>query len=177
MVYYDYRSTELQDLPVVLSAILKQLCQNRKDVPEGFLEAKRNSHPPSYLGNTECVRKLAQNFEEVFLVVDALDECLEEKRCQVIGFLQAFLETTSARIKIFVTSRREGDIVESFEDGRIPIIQIKAENVAGDILTYVSRETQRLRQGYGGKRLYVKDDALEEKIIETLTEKADGMYV
>jgi hypothetical protein len=54
---------------------------------------------------------------------------------------------------------------------RTPIIQTEAESVVADVLTYVRSETKRLRDGYHGKRLYVKSDALEMTIVRTLTER------
>jgi hypothetical protein len=58
---------------------------------------------------------------------------------------------------------------------RTPIIQIEAGSVAADTSSYVRSETKRFRDGYYGKRLCVKSDALEMTIVRTLTEKAEGM--
>ena len=82
---------------------------------------------------------------------------------------------TLSRAKVFITSRKETDIAEAFEGEKTPIIYIEAENVTADIELFVSAEVKRLRQGYNGKRLYLGSDALEEKIIRTLTGKAEGM--
>ena len=56
-----------------------------------------------------------------------------------------------------------------------PIIEIEAGSVAADISSYVRSEVKRLRDGYDGKRLYLKNDTLEMTIVRTLTEKAEGM--
>jgi ankyrin repeat domain-containing protein 50 len=107
-------------------------------------------------------------------MVDALDECPANNRHQMIGFLTRLVKLVP-RAKVFVTSRRESDIAEAFENKGVPIIQIEAKNVAADIEAYVRDETRRLRDGYDGKKLYLKDDLLEETIIVTLSRKSEGM--
>ena len=77
--------------------------------------------------------------------------------------------------KVFITSRRESDIVRAFESG--DTIQIKADNVNPDIERFVCDEMEKLRQGYHGKKLHLKDNMCERRIISTLTEKADEMYI
>jgi len=166
--YFNYQSAEMQDLSQTILAIMKQLCRRKSNIPPGFLRVKQDSLHPSAIGNQD------QDFNEIFLIIDALDECLREKRHDVLGFITKIGESVP-HAKIFVTSRRKQDISEVFERLNTPTIQIEAKNVAADLFKYVSSEIQRLRHGYNGKRLYMKSDALERKIVETLTEKADGM--
>ena len=122
--------------------------------------------------------KLADNleFKEVFVVIDALDECPERERHHVIRFISEVMKALRCA-KIFVTSRRESDIVRAFEDGSTPTIQIKEENVAADIESFVQSEVKTLRKGFYGKKLHLTSDVLEARVIQTLTEKADGMLV
>jgi len=124
----------------------------------------------------ESFIKLAEDldFKEVYVVIDALDECPERERHHVIRFITEVINSLRCA-KIFVTSRRESDLVRAFEEGSTPTIQIKTENVAADIEGFVQSEVKKLRNGYHGKKLYLADDTLEARIIQTLTEKADGM--
>jgi ankyrin repeat domain-containing protein 50 len=112
---------------------------------------------------------------EVYMVIDALDECPQRERHHIIGFITEVMKALRC-VKIFVTSRRESDIIRAFEESSTPTIQIKAENVAADIETFVSSEVQKLRNGYpDGRKLYLDSDLLEARVIQTLTEKAAGM--
>lgn len=117
---------------------------------------------------------LATSFGEVFLVIDALDECPRDKRHHIIGFFLKVIESIYCA-KVFVTSRKESDISDVFEREETPIIKIEARNVTEDIRLYVNAEVKRLRDGYNGKRLYLESDVLEEKIIRMLAESAEGM--
>jgi ankyrin repeat domain-containing protein 50 len=172
--YYNYKSPEMQDLSLIISAIIKQLCRNKDTVPSAFLRNKQESLSPSTIGNQESFALIAQQFHELFLVVDGLDECPRAQRPPVLGFLSAVVEG-SPRVKIFVTSRRETDLVQGFGKLTAPTIELEAESVAADISKYVTDEIKVLREGHNGKRLYLKSSALELEIINTLTTKAEGM--
>ena len=174
--YYNYRIPELQDPSQITAAFIKQLCRKRDTIPYWLLKFKYDSLSPSTACKQESFIKLAEDldFKEVYVVIDALDECPERERHHVIRFITEVISCLRCA-KIFVTSRRESDIVRAFEESSTPTIQIKTESVAADIEGFVQSEVKKLRNGYHGKKLYVTDDILEAKIIHTLTEKADGM--
>ncbi len=166
----------MADLSQIIPALIKQLCRKKDTVPTAFLRAKQDALPPSTLGNHSSFLTAAQGFTEMFLLIDGLDECPENKRFHVLGFLK-FLVEKLPRQKIFVTSRRENDLVRAFDELKAPKIEIEAKSVAADITKYATDEIKQLRQGYNGKKLYVKSKTLEQKIIDTLTTRADGMLV
>ena len=114
--------------------------------------------------------------EEVYIIIDALDECLEKDRPEMIRLLTEVMAHLPCA-KVFITSRREGDIERAFAELRTPTIQIQAENVKADIQSFAESEVRKLRRGYHGKKLFISRDDLEEKIIRSLTEKAEGMQV
>ncbi|PGG98467.1 hypothetical protein AJ80_09528 [Polytolypa hystricis UAMH7299] len=86
-VYYDYRDQKLTDLSLVISGIMKQLCQSLNRIPEWLLKQRNNCHTPSAACIVESCCKLSQSFDRIILVVDALDECPEEERHNIIDFL------------------------------------------------------------------------------------------
>jgi hypothetical protein len=174
--YYDYKKPELGDPSRIIAALIKQLCRKKDTVSADLLRFKHDSLRPSFESLQELFISVASSFQENFLMLDALDECPSDQRHQIIGFLHRILDRVPAT-KVFVTSRKEGDIAEAFECNGTPIIKIEAQSVAQDIKTFVSDEVKRLRQGYNGKKLYLRSDLLEEIIVRILSEKADGMYV
>ncbi|OCK73445.1 hypothetical protein K432DRAFT_420720 [Lepidopterella palustris CBS 459.81] len=176
--YYNYRTPELWDISSILAAMIKQLCRKRDIIPNWLLDFKHDSLSPSTASKQESFIKLAEDlgFNEVYVVIDALDECPERERHYIIGFITETINTLPCA-KFFVTSRRETDIVRAFEERSTPTIQIKAENVAADIEGFVHSEVKKLRHGYHGKKLHLTSDVLEARIIQTLTEKAEGMFL
>ncbi len=170
------KTPELQDLSQITAAFIKQLCRKRDTIPYWLLKFKHDSLSPSTVSKQESFIKLVEDldFNEVYVIIDALDECPECERHHVIRFITEVVNCLCC-VKIFVTSRRESDIVRAFEESSTRTIQIKTENVAADIESFVQSEVEKLRNGYHGKKLYLTDDILKAKIIQTLTEKADGM--
>lgn len=178
-IYYDYKqqSDDSQDLPHVICAMLKQLCWGRgdiRDIPQHLLTSYEMDRASIVVGNCESFMAMMQNYREVFVVVDALDEYAREHRSEVIRFLSTISEGQELT-KVFVTSRRESDIVRAFEDSGTTPLQIEAKSTAKDIEAYVKDEVQQLRQGRHGQFLHVPSDSLAVEVIETLTSKANGM--
>lgn len=161
-----------------MAALIKQLCQKRDTIPPWLLKFKYDSLSTSTASKQESFIKLAKDleFKEVFVVIDALDECPMHERHHIICFIIGVMKALRCA-KIFVTSRRVSDIVRAFKESSTPTIQIKAENVAADIESFVHNEVKKLRKGYYGKKLQLTSDILEAKIVQTLTEKAEGMLV
>jgi hypothetical protein len=141
-----------------------------------LLKIKHDALPPSLVGTQEMFVSLVKDLSQVCIVFDALDECPERERKDIISFITSIVTAqVSCRIKVFVTSRRESDILKAFEDKHIPTIQIRAENVAADIETFARSQVEKLRAGEHGKTLNITSDDLKERIVLTLSAKADGM--
>ncbi|KAF7504496.1 hypothetical protein GJ744_002176 [Endocarpon pusillum] len=179
-VYYNYDIRDMKDESFVIIALIKQLCRQlcrkNEDVSPGFLKVKQDALPPSQLGNFDSFSTTACQFSEVFIIIDALDECPQDNRPKILKFLR---DVTSRipRMKVFVTSRREIDIEEAFQEIDTPRIMIEARTVEEDITRYVRDEVRRLRAGQDGQKLHLRSDELESKIVTTLTRKADGMFL
>lgn len=119
---------------------------------------------------------IAQQFNSVFLVVDALDECTEDQRVDLYEFFTGIIEYSSgmnyALVKLFVASRKEPDIERTFLRKSFPTIEVEATKVDNDIKLYVTAQIeQRLDSG----SLILNDTMLKDKILTTLTSTAGGM--
>ncbi|KAF2848266.1 ankyrin [Plenodomus tracheiphilus IPT5] len=112
-----------------------------------------DARSPSLVGSQQYFLALAEEFSEVFVVFDALDECPEQKR-------QGILE--------FITE------VVTFVRNHVPTVQILAENVAADIESFARSKVEELQ---AKKMLYVTKDELKEQIVQTLATKAEGMFL
>ncbi|EUC44175.1 hypothetical protein COCMIDRAFT_98978 [Bipolaris oryzae ATCC 44560] len=176
--YYNYRDTRLASITTIIATLIKQLCQGMHDIPENLLEIMRNARSPSLLGSKEYFFSLMEKSSEVFVVFDALDECPEERREDVLGFItEAVTMPAPHCVKIFATSRREMDITEAFLKKNVPTIQISADSVAADIETFARSRVEELGSGQHGKTLYITSDDLKEEIIQTLAQKAEGIFL
>lgn len=165
-------------MSLVIAAIIKQICRKSECIPRYLLNMKYEGLGPSSSATQETFASLLEEYSQAFLVFDALDECREEERDSLLRFITEIVTLQiPCAVKVFVTSRREMDIARAFELEHVPTVPIKADSVAADIQTFTRSQVEKLRTGKHGKTLYVKSDELTQKIIETLTMKADGMYV
>ena len=116
---------------------------------------------------------LAEEFKEVYLVVDALDECEEALREQILDAVVEFSSNYQCA-KAFIANRPENDIQLMFRHLRAPAVCIKARNTAEDIRKYVTDSVASLT---AANKLRLQNQDLKFTIIECLVEKADGMCV
>ena len=121
---------------------------------------------------------IVQQFNSVFLVLDALDECTEDQRVDLYEFFARITEYSSGMnnglVKLFVASRKEPDIERTFLRRSVQTIEIEAKKVDSDIRLYIAAQIeQRLDDG----SLILNDTMLKDKILTILTSNAGGMYV
>jgi hypothetical protein len=114
----------------------------------------------------DLICRVAKEHKNVFLVIDALDECDDRaKLFPILGHLAHCL-------RLFIASRDEGDIRTSFEEFASHSIPIRPSDIQDDIERFVREEIQhRIRN----KRLLVGDKHLVDQVAETLMKGADGM--
>lgn len=143
----------------------------------------RGDSQPRYEELKVTFLAITQQFESIFLVLDALDECTPSQRAELCEFFSEIVElsvistpttaTNNGNVKLFVTSRKEPDIERVFMRKSFPKIEIQAEKIDHDIKVYVQAQIeQRLDDG----RLDLGNMALKDKIFDALTTKAGGMY-
>ena len=159
-----------------MTALLKQLCRRKDQLPRDLLQTQHDALPSSLVGTQQRFVSLIEDLRQVYVVFDALDECPEQERRDILGFTTGIVTAqVRCHVKVFVTSRNEMDIAKAFGDKHIPTIQIQTENVTADIETFARSQVEKLQAGEHGKTLYVTNDKLKEKIIQTLATKAEGM--
>ena len=154
----------------------------------------KNDSQPKYVELQGIFSTIIQQFDRVFLILDALDECTLDQRKVLCEFVldiikpktmptaAEYIDTTLTEraaksrgiLKLFITSRKEPDLERTFLQNSIPTIEMKATKVDRDIEEYVRAQIQqRLQDG----DLVLKNMSLKEKIVIGLSTKAGGMYV
>jgi hypothetical protein len=136
------------------------------------MRAKQDAVEPGDILDTELFINIAKLYETLFIVIDGLDECPEEKRSPILDFIVEASSNPDTNIKVFVSSRRESDISAQFKYLDTPAIELEAGKITPDIRSFVQYEASRLRRQ---SKLRVRDDALFAEIVQRLVEKSDGM--
>jgi hypothetical protein len=110
-----------------------------------------------------------QNYPQITLVVDALDECNPKTRKQLVDALDMLVSQSPNLVKIFISSRPDQDIKHRFEGG--PNLDIKATDNRDDIAKFVADMIDNSRQDWQNR---ISPD-LKMQICKTLVDKSDGM--
>jgi hypothetical protein len=142
----------------------------QKKLIELYRESRKNSVK---LGIQICKDQLYESvnlYPRTTLVLDGLDECNPEERWQLIEILAELVKHAKNPVKLFISSRREQDIVN-----RLPsdaVIKIDASDNREDIRKFVDQRIKEIEKT--GRWISISQD-LKDKIKETLCAKGDGM--
>lgn len=173
-MYYKYQNRETQKFKDIVPALAKQLCRKKpvlpKVVKELYRQYSRQDQLPSQAKYQALLVEVLESFEQVFIVIDALDECSDQD--VVLPLIAALVQSSSVKIKICVTSRRQQFILHSFAKLKCPTLEIEAKKVDQDIMVFASAEIDRRSEDY---EYGIIDPELKAKIKATLVGQSNGM--
>jgi hypothetical protein len=175
--YFDFNDTQKQDPELMLRSLLCQFLQRSVVIPKGvdalFLSCENGKRQPSLHALLEVTRQAMQEFTQVYIVLDALDECTQ--RSELMDMLETVAGWQLDNLHLLMTSRKELDIERSLE-GYVEeddAVCLQRDVVDQDIQRYVQ---QRLRDDKGLAK-WNKDAAVRQEIEAALMGGARGMYV
>lgn len=115
-----------------------------------------------------------RGLQQVYIVIDAMDEMEEKEKKQLFPILQRFVESG---VKIFVASRGGQRHVErAFGKKGWKRMGLEKSDTGGDIIKYIESQTEAAIES-GDLLEGNVDDDLRTEIIESLVKGAEGMYV
>lgn len=168
--YFDYRDQDYQSSANVVASILKQLASHKSTLPVPIAElherfGKQRDHPQ--LQDLQTTLLLTcREFRQIFIIIDALDECDAKRHRKSFLKVLKDLENTSARV--FVTSRPHPDDIKQTLCAS-PRITVEAND--SDIRKYLAHKI-----GQDGDTDLI-DEPLKEEIVTTIADRAQGMLV
>jgi Cdc6-like AAA superfamily ATPase len=179
--YFDFTDAGKQTLDNVIWSLISQLYHKRKDTQKLldslFSSCDNGRRQPTCESLCKVFLQMIEEVKEVYIVLDALDECSTRKGPSSEGLLlwiQSLSEQKQGNVRLLVTSRPEHDIELVFRNqaqSKEDIVPLRSDLIHGDIRSYVHT---RVREGDGLKRWQSQPDVLND--IETqLMEKANGM--
>jgi hypothetical protein len=136
------------------------------------MKVNHSAKEPTDVVDTDLFASTAKCYQQVFIVIDGLDECPEERRSPILDFVIEVSSQLDSNIKVFVSSRKEFDISSRFVNLNTPAIELETGKITPDIQNFVRHEASRLRTE---SELRVRDDALFAEIIQKLVAMSDGM--
>ncbi|KAK1918627.1 hypothetical protein CFE70_001353 [Pyrenophora teres f. teres 0-1] len=120
----------------------------------------------------EVTRQAMQEFTQVYVILDALDECTQ--RSELMDMVEAVAGWQLDNLHLPVTSRKERDIETCLENyvGEEDAICLQRDIVDQDIQRYVQ---QRLRDKKSLAK-WTKDPAISQEVEDALMQGAHGMF-
>jgi hypothetical protein len=181
--YFDFKEEQKRDLRGLLSSLLVQLCRQSDSyydlLSNLFLEHEGGSRHASDAALLRCLNDILKLPREhpVYLVVDALDECLDppvklSPRKKVLNFLEELVGSKNLNLRICVTSRPESDITVVLNRLTCHTISLHDErrqiDDINDYITWFVNNDEGMRE-------WTTED--KQHVIDVLTRKAGGMSV
>ncbi|KAL0258664.1 hypothetical protein SLS55_006163 [Diplodia seriata] len=168
--YFGLEMAASLTLGSMVGAFAFDLSQNggapRKILQRLREDCKEKSPPTERL--IEVFQSMANCFESVKVVIDALDEV--EGRSRLLSWIENTTKSSDGRVQLVVTSRNEQDIGSHLED-LAEIVILSKEVVENDIEAYVEKQ---VRENPNVSRWHQFPE-IQEEIKSTLITKADGM--
>ncbi|WPA97796.1 uncharacterized protein RHO25_002407 [Cercospora beticola] len=171
--YFDFNDSSKQSFDKMLRSLVAQLYQQhepcRHHVHQLHSSCKDGNEQPSTQALATILQSMTSDARNVTIVLDALDEC--ETRRDLLHWLASHhLE----KIRVLLTSRKEGDIEASFSKW-IPaaaVVPIQERTVDEDIRKVVR---SRIHHDEDLQR-WKKWPEVQKEIETALIEKAGGMF-
>ena len=154
----------------MVASLLRQVVSQKPVLPTSLLELYtkfgEQDRRPQIQDLELTLLHVCRDFDQVFIAIDALDECDEAtSRKRFLLFLATLQQTP--RIRLFVTSRPyPGDIRRAFE----PAPQIGIEASDADLRKYLRRRIE------DSGSADIIDEDFGQRLVETIAKSAQKMY-
>ncbi|KAL8890975.1 MAG: hypothetical protein Q9192_005801 [Flavoplaca navasiana] len=170
-IYCQFKEREMQTSENLFAGACVQLVQQSLGpLPKALVDVHESHSKLNTRPNCADILKvfdeIVQNLNNVYLVIDALDESSEAN--QKILLKQA--EALSGNTRLLVTTRHVDNIVNRFRN--CPKIEIRATDM--DLKNYVS---SRIASKNRLESMVRDDPSLENHVCEQITTRAGGMFL
>ncbi|KAF4917995.1 Vegetative incompatibility protein HET-E-1 [Colletotrichum viniferum] len=177
--YFTFTATSKQSLDGAVRSLIGQLCSKSRLAEEYIAsliasEYNNGSEQPSTTSLCEAFERITQMCDEIYIVLDALDECnlgcnFKNEGC--LQWLKSLLGSKYCNLHLLVTSRREHRIQIVFDEFISNQICLQTDTVDDDIRTFIDKAIRT----WDGLKAWQGHDHVQKEIQDYLTENARGM--
>ena len=173
-VYCNYKEKLSQTIEYFVGAIIRQLVERKAVIPD-YVRTLYGNHRgkgtnPTLTEYLELLQSLAKECSEVYIVIDALDECVEKNGQPIWSNLIKKLQASIVNLNLLYTSRdmEIRDTAGIFRNSTV--IPIRATET--DIRTYAR---EQLQSNDDLLQFCQQDPSLQEDILQAIVSKAEEM--
>lgn len=124
---------------------------------------------PSLLELSNILYDSMEEFDHIYIILDALDECVERQK--LLSIVQRLLYSKTGKMHILVTSRSDTDLEEHLTPIITAHILIESSLIEPDIRSYIQEQL------HNNPKLRRWPQKVQERIESALMTGAQGMYV
>ncbi|KAI4120457.1 MAG: hypothetical protein LQ341_007542 [Variospora aurantia] len=167
-VYCNFKETTVQSPENLLGSLCIQALHEDVPIPTVLQELYKSHEAkqtrPTLEDFNRVFVEIGKLFDDLYLVIDALDECSADAR----SFLTQKLKSLSPNSRLLVTTRPIDDITQRFTSGRV--VEIRASD--GDLEKYIKA---KLQSSSRLSTLFQGQHTLEKEMSDRIITKANGM--
>ncbi|CCD54455.1 hypothetical protein BofuT4_P125030.1 [Botrytis cinerea T4] len=178
--YIKFDDSTTQSISNIIRSWIKDICSNRRDTPQTLKDTyalcNHGQQQPTHEKMMEMLKCVVGGFQDVYLIVDALDEYPKTDRYLLLKTLKEIHQWKIDSIHIFVTSRVEDDI-------RVHLANMSERNVFDNckwIMVQDPNITEDIKKFLAAKidssEYDIPTSDLEEEVVESIARRADGMF-
>ncbi len=177
--YCDRNQSERRDPELILTSFVRQLStfqSSDSEIPKSIIQVYNSKKETAFASgklkveeSQAILAELCKMYDQVSLVLDALDECDIITRSNLIDILDKLINKSPKPVKVFMSSRRDRDIKNRFENGLN--LEVRATDNQKDIEKFV-------RDKVFNSPVHWQEDLsyeLKEHICDSLVMKSGGV--
>ena len=164
-IYFNYKRRDQQTLRHTLQTFLRQVVDSLPQAPKLLDEFTNPAYTPTTNELGSILGKLLENIKELTIITDALDECHDGTRGDILSWIAGLQSNISVR---YLTTTRDfyPDVSHSIFQNE-PRLEIKASR--HDLEVYTRSRARTLRAK-------LQPDLLDD-VVDGVVTAADGMLV
>ena len=170
--YHDFRTPEKLRVRNLVCSLIMQLSRYCSTTPDALKKLYdghgKGSEQPSYESLITALREISGLFHHTYIVIDALDECMDPERSRLLDFIGSVCSWGLDGVHLLATSRPEPNTRQRLVMAA-ETVDLEAAIVDQDIMLYIKTRLESEEQF----RRWIDEE--KNMIEKTLTRKAHGM--
>lgn len=184
--YFDFGNKIESSAESFLRSLIAQLLKQTSRLPKALDQLSRDKFrdtrygsrmamqaesvaQPSLLELSNTLHDSMEDFDHIYIILDALDECVERQK--LLPIVRRLLSSKTGKTHIFVTSRSDADLEEYLTPIATAHVLIESNLIEPDIRSYIQEQLN------DNPRLRRWPKKFQERIKSALMTGAQGMYV